>query len=328
MTDYLAGELLPVAHIDGHGEVAVNEVPLQERLRSEWLLSKRSDNTRAAYGRDLDVYLAWADEFDIDALRPPHVALDGYRQYLRSGGTGRNLADSSVARMMSGVSSFFRFCQRRYPHLVPGNPMDAIERVSVPQGSATVGLTREQARRVCDVAEQSSAWDHAVVRILLHTGVRVSELVNAGTWDLRRIGDDGLALSVLRKGSRPDRVRLPVPARDALAAYLAGRTGPLLLGYDGKGRADRHEVYYRLRLVGAAAGVSGLHPHQLRHTAATLALRAKNPAPITDIQKMLGHAQLATTQLYAEAAEDAGGRAIDVLAAELAHDPERDGEPV
>jgi integrase/recombinase XerC len=144
--------------------------------------------------------------------------------------------------------------------------------------------------------------DQAVLEILYATGIRVSELcgLDGDDVDLER-----RTIRVLGKGRKERTVPLGEPAIRALQAWLArGRpewvtadSGPaLLLGARGRRldpRTARRAVHERMR---ALAGVPDLGPHGLRHTAATHLL--EGGADLRTVQELLGHATLATTQIY------------------------------
>ncbi|SHM33131.1 Phage integrase, N-terminal SAM-like domain [Cryptosporangium aurantiacum] len=157
-------------------------------------------------------------------------------------------------------------------------------------------------------AEAALLRDAAVLELLYATGVRVSELCGLDIDDVDR---ERRLLRVLGKGGRERSVPYGVPAEHAVAAWLergrpifaTPRSGPaLLLGVRG-GRLDprtaRQIVHDRLRDV---PGAPDLGPHGLRHTAATHLLAGG--ADLRTVQELLGHATLATTQIYTHVTVD------------------------
>jgi integrase/recombinase XerC len=144
--------------------------------------------------------------------------------------------------------------------------------------------------------------DQAILELLYATGVRVAELCGL---DLDDVDRDRRLLRVLGKGAKERSVPFGIPAGRALDDWLARgrpalateRSGPaVLLGARG-GRLDprtaRRVVHDRLERV---AGAPSLGPHGLRHTAATHLL--EGGADLRSVQELLGHATLATTQIY------------------------------
>ena len=144
--------------------------------------------------------------------------------------------------------------------------------------------------------------DRAVLELLYATGVRVSELCGL---DLDDIDHARRVIRVLGKGQRERTVPYGVPAERAVRAWLddgrshlaTERSGPaLFLGARG-GRLDPRAVRRTVHdAVDSVPGAADMGPHGLRHTAATHLL--EGGADLRSVQELLGHATLATTQLY------------------------------
>lgn len=257
-----------------------------------WLAAQVRANTEAAYRRDIGAYIAWCDLRGVDALAPSRVDVDRYRQHLDT----RHLAPASVARKLATLASFYRHGYAEFPHLVPGDPMVRVRRPRVANESTTSGLDLDEARAVLDAADRAGGRDAAVVRLLMHTALRVSELCGATVPDLHTERGHR-TLSVTRKGGLRQRVVVAPAASAALDVHLGGRVeGPLILGARG-GAVTRHEVAATIARAVSGAGVDKrITPHGLRHTAATLALDAG--ADLREVQRMLGHASVETTMRY------------------------------
>jgi integrase/recombinase XerC len=167
-------------------------------------------------------------------------------------------------------------------------------------------LAPDQARAVVDAAagaeEPIGLRDSVVLELLYASGIRVSELVGLDVDDVDR---SRRLLRVLGKGRKERSVPYGVPAERSLDAWLTrGRpalatadSGPaLLLGARGR-RLDPREA--RRVVHSATAGTPGapdIGPHGLRHSAATHVL--EGGADLRSVQELLGHASLATTQIY------------------------------
>jgi integrase/recombinase XerC len=170
-------------------------------------------------------------------------------------------------------------------------------------------LHSEQAAAVLNAAQRGAAEadpvalrDHAIVELLYATGIRVAELCGL---DLDDLDSQRRLVRVLGKGSKERAVPYGLPAERALLRWIEqGRpalvqphsAAALFLGARG-GRVDQRIVRAIVHdVVGAVAGVPDMGPHGLRHSAATHLL--EGGADLRAVQELLGHATLATTQLY------------------------------
>jgi integrase/recombinase XerC len=150
--------------------------------------------------------------------------------------------------------------------------------------------------------------DVAVLELLYASGIRVGELVGLDVGD---VDAERRVVRVLGKGRKERMVPYGLPAARAVAAWLVGgrpalatdRSGSaLFLGTRG-GRLDQRAVRTMVhRRVAAVPGAPDIGPHGLRHTAATHLL--EGGADLRSVQELLGHASLATTQLYTHVTTD------------------------
>lgn len=272
---------------------------------NRWLLAQRSVHTRTAYRNDVLDFFAWADEWreDLGGLgvfefqRPQ---IDAYHRYLESADHPgmryrgkRKYEPSTIARKLTAISSFYGYLVDEENH--PANPVQRVKRPPVSNESTTPGLTEPELHRLLAVADEAGGRDSALVRLMLGTGLRVSEVVLSDTGDLS-VDRGRTVIRVTRKGGLRADVPMPDSAARVLRAYVGPRRGPLFLDRHGK-RATRNQVAYWLKKLTKAAGVqSALTPHGLRHTMATLAL--DHGATLRDVQQQLGHADPKTTIRY------------------------------
>jgi integrase/recombinase XerD len=269
-----------------------------EQVTEAWLANRRlSEHTRAAYRRDVAGWLAWCRQHDLDPLRATFLDVNAYARGLES----RKLAAATVARMMSGLSSWYDFLTKL--RAVDGNPVAGADRPPVSRDhSATLGLTPEQVDALLAAAAAgtgpAAVRHRAVLALLADLGLRVGELVSL---DVADIGTERGHRSVrfVGKGGKPRRRALTPAAAHALDTYLAGRTdGPLFTTASGA-RIDRHGVFRLIRRLARDAGIAEwerLSPHSLRHAFATTA-RAEG-VPLEDVQDAMGHADPRTTRRY------------------------------
>lgn len=170
-------------------------------------------------------------------------------------------------------------------------------------------LGREQAAAAMDAAQSGAAQqdpmalrDRLIVEMLYATGIRVSELCGL---DIDDVDSERRLIRVLGKGNKERAVPFGVPADEALRAWLrSGRPDfanaesgrALLLGRRGRRLDQRQARTVVHEVVSAIPGAPDMGPHGLRHTAATHLL--EGGADLRVVQELLGHASMATTQLY------------------------------
>jgi integrase/recombinase XerC len=260
----------------------------------------RSKATCRAYRTDLLSLAEHARRMQRPA--PANLDLSVLRSWLAAM-RSRGASAATLSRRASAVRTFTAWATRRGVL-----PTDVAARLETPRRPRTLPrvLQRDQASAVFAELPDSSdplvLRDRIVVEMLYGSALRVSELCGL---DVDDVDADRRLLRVIGKGDRERRVPYGVPAARALERWLtSGRpalvgpaSGPaLLLGARG-GRLDprtaRRAVHASL---GSAPGVPDLAPHGLRHSAATHML--EQGADLRSIQELLGHATLATTQLY------------------------------
>lgn len=265
-----------------------------------WQLAQTSPHTLKAYTRNLIDFCSWLDSHNLDLLTVRRVHIDGYRHTL-------NLAPTTVARTLAAISSFYRYGLSADMGVLT-NPVQFIVRPKIdPDHSSTQGLTLHQARELLVVAKTAGGRSNALVKTLLYTGVRVSELLTATTASYGH--DSGhRTLTIQRKGGKVGKVVVPAPAAEALNQYLGTdgksvvfsqgliQTQPLFTTRTGR-PWDKSDVFRTIQRLARKAGVDGrISPHSLRHTFATIAL--DNGASLRDLQDSLGHADPRTTRRY------------------------------
>lgn len=314
-----------LARLDNPTELAErsDSARLREDIRTAWLRAKQlrsgSANTTEAYARDIATYFAWCDHHGLDVFTVFAPDVERYAEHLTtSPGRAKRLARSTVARMLTSVSSFYAYAGR-HTHGRIGNPVALIDRPRPDTASPTLALSRAEADALRAEAQRRDPRSYALVQLLLGTGLRVSEVCRANTSDITTDGDYDVLL-VTRKGGKRGRVRLPAAAVRALRVYLGDRCGPLFL-LDNGNRMTRRMVDYHLSTMARSAGITKrISPHSLRHTAVTLALNAG--ASLRDVQVQMNHARSDTTARYDRERRELDNAAADALAAIV------DAEPV
>lgn len=258
-----------------------------------------STHTQRAYLGDVSALLDHAARLGITG--PAGLDLRVLRSWLARQQTS-GLARSTLARRAAAARVFTAFAVRR--GLLASDPGALLGSARVSRRLPAV-LQPAEAAELASVGEDTSTQglrDRVVLELLYASGVRVGELcgLDVDDVDLAR-----LTVRVLGKGARERTVPFGQPAARAVREWLrvgrpvlaAPQSGPaLVLGQRG-GRIDprtvRRLVHARLAKV---EGAADLGPHGLRHSAATHLL--EGGADLRSVQELLGHATLATTQLY------------------------------
>ena len=280
-------------------------------------LGGSSEGTRRAYEHDVREFVAWAERGGCgEPAAIDHRALRRYLAYL----TTRGFSRRSIARKGASVRGFVRHLYRR--GVITTDPGRALR---TPKGDARlprVPRSRDAGALLDAAAAQVAALpgegddrvagalarrDLAVLEVLYGAGLRVSECagLRIDGCDLER----GL-LTVLGKGSKVRRVPVGQPALDALADWsavgrpvLATPASPADLVFLARrgGAMSPREAHRVVRAHPLPDGQM-LHPHVLRHAYATHML--EGGADLRAVQELLGHADLATTQIYTHLTRD------------------------
>ncbi|MEI6558860.1 MAG: site-specific tyrosine recombinase XerD [Rhodospirillaceae bacterium] len=294
---------------------AVNRGALPPDLDAflDMLASERgaARNTLDAYRRDLTDAGRWLAGQGLGLSLAGSDDLRRYLQQLTAAGS----APRTVARRLSALRQFYRFlCSEGRRADDPASALDGPA-----QGRPLPRLVDEDGVsaliRAAGLIEGAEGVRLVtLLEVLYATGLRVSELVGLPLTALPR---DGRCLIVRGKGGKERLVPLSPPAREALALWLPLRPGFLPAGGGGKAErylfpspsaADGHLTRQRfgqmLKDLACAAGLDpeALSPHVLRHAFATHLL--DHGADLRSVQKMLGHADIATTQIYTHVTSD------------------------
>jgi site-specific recombinase XerD len=263
---------------------------------SAWL-GGRAAATRRAYLSDVTAFAHWTARSGIDS--PEGVDRMHLRRYLASLGT-RKLARATVARKAAALRCYFSWLDRQ--GRLGSDPARSLR---APSGGGRLPrvLSSGEVTALLDVPTGSPVdrRDLAVLELLYAAGLRVSELcgLDRGDIDLR-----GRTVTVLGKGSKQRRVPIHDAAVDALRAWFDDGRDAM------EGPPDAAFVNRRgarlgprdVRRILDRRSASPTHPHALRHTYATHLL--DGGADLRVVQELLGHASLATTQVYTHVSKE------------------------
>ncbi|HBR42747.1 site-specific tyrosine recombinase XerD [Sulfitobacter pontiacus] len=270
-------------------------------------------NTQLAYGRDLKDFDSFLARRALDFVSVGRKDIEAYLIWCDAQG----LAKSTRARRLSAIKQLYRFAfeegwRSDNPAIQiagPGQDKRLPKVLSEDEVDQLLDAARHSGRNTSDQLRNT-----CLMELLYATGMRVSELVSLRVSAAR--GDPRLLL-IMGKGGKERLVPLSDPAREALAAWLVqrdktdeaaqakGKPASIYL-FPSRGSAGyltRHRFYLLIKEFALTAGVdpSKVTPHTLRHAFATHLLA--NGADLRAIQTMLGHADVATTEIYTHVLE-------------------------
>ncbi len=269
---------------------------LEEYSRYLSLERGLSPRTVSSYRSDITQFYAWAGEKKIQPAKASRTDLDDFLWSQREKG----LKPASLFRKVESLKSYFGF--EMLESNLAESPAETLRTPRIPARLPKF-LSKEEASRLLaapNTADYEDVRDRAMLELLYASGLRVSELVSMKTEAVNL--QDGWA-RVLGKGNKERMVPVHPRALTAVRIYLTERekrfknpAAELFLGRTGK-KLSRIQFWRRLQELGKRAGIKQhLHPHLLRHTFATHLLQGG--ADLRSVQEMLGHADLATTQIY------------------------------
>lgn len=293
-------------------------------------------NTLLSYGRDLGDFAAFLAARGLGFAGAGRAEIEAYLAELDA----RGMARATRARRLSAIRQLYR-----HAFLEGWRPDDPGALVRGPKKARRLpgSLGEAEVDRLLAAAETRGATPearlrgHCLMQLLYATGLRVSELVALPVAAVR--GDPRMIL-VRGKGGRERMVPLSPPAREALADWLVARDAaedaaqragrqrsPYLFPARGRrGHLSREAFFLHVKRLAADAGLdpAAVSPHRLRHAFATHLLA--NGADLRVIQTLLGHASIATTEIYTHVL-DARLRELVLEKHPLAHDAAAALEP-
>lgn len=269
-----------------------------------------SDNTLAAYRRDLARYLRYLTQehiTDVQQISAHHVT--GFLQALSSGSHQMgSLARSSINRILIAARGWHRFMHLE--HTTQTNPALDVRPPKTGQYLPDA-LSIDEVTRLLTMPPPDTPQglrDRALMELLYATGARITEAIQLDVDDIVHLdnGDNTTVVRLFGKGSKERIVPLGSYAVDALNAYLVrGRPGHATAGHGSPAlflnrfgnRISRQTGWNVLKHAAEAADIrSEISPHTLRHSFATHLLQGG--ADVRVVQELLGHASVTTTQIY------------------------------
>jgi|TARA_B100000768_G_C11280181_1_gene378109 integrase/recombinase XerD len=260
-----------------------------------------SENSIAAYLRDINQFSRFC--ISEQAVTHPGIittpVIQNYMQHLYD----REIARNSQARMLSGIRSFAKFL--RLENIISNDP---VELVSAPRPERKLPdvLSIEEVDRIIsavDLSRREGVRNKAMLEVLYSCGLRVTELCEL---QLSKVDFIDKVIQVTGKGNKTRTIPIGATAIQAIEDYLSeyrsqilpmkGHEDTVFLGRQGRG-LSRQMAFTMLRRVAIHAQIrKSISPHTFRHSFATHLI--ESGADLRAVQEMLGHEQIATTEIY------------------------------
>lgn len=259
-----------------------------------------SENTRAAYRRDLNKFNAYQLK-NSESSEPGEINKQQIMAFL-STQMDEGAANSTVARSLSSIKSFYKYLVLE--NQVQNNPTSDLETPKIKRRLPDI-LTIEEVDKLMEqprVTLPLGLRDRAMLELMYGTGVRVSELLSLQIEDVNTTAG---FMRCFGKGRKERIIPVNQTSIDWIQRYLARARNLLVKNYlertlfvNANGRSMSRQGFYKI--LGAYAKKAELGkevtPHTLRHSFATHLL--ENGADLRAVQEMLGHADISTTQIY------------------------------
>ena len=274
-------------------------------LFSEYLATQKANsaNTRESYLRDTMNYLAYLSELDVSPLEADERDVQGFVDRLHD----MERSATTISRNLASVRCFYKFLM--YKGMLDHNPAKSIKagkaEKKLPQvlQGEEIDLLLSQP----DITEPKGCRDKAMLELLYATGIRASELINLDVKDIN------LRSGVLYcKGTKGVRTIPVYPSAVVAVSDYIFRMRDLLTGPEGSsalfvnlngGRLTRQGFWKIVKSYATEAGITKeITPHTIRHSFALHLL--ENGASVKDIQTMMGHADISSTQVYVQLMDD------------------------
>jgi len=263
----------------------------------------KSDNTVKTYSRNINLYVKW----EISQTSEPfdgfitEISAENYLKELEDhvDPKGKHLSLTTIKAKMTAISIFNEFlhCEYGFPRIQIPTKKGVIE----PEVKV---LERNELNKMIRWLEKSGTLlQNAVIRTLLNTGIRCSELVNLEIYDYEVTDAREKGALIIRsgKGNKYRKIPLNKKCITAIDKYIAIRPysndNYLFIGQ--RGHLTRNGIYDLVSTVGIKSLGKSINPHQLRHTCFTnIAKNTDNPTDIKTISALAGHGNINTTSKY------------------------------
>jgi integrase/recombinase XerC len=297
-----------------HMEIDATLEDLLHRFEEHLVGEGKSPHTVVAYRRDLGLFATWFLQTNGKPLAPAAITPIDVRQYRGHLLTVSGCKPATVNRKLASLSAFCNWA--RGEGLIGANPVEGIAQVEEVRPAPKWLDKNGQYALLRAVQEVGRARDVALVTLMLHTGLRVSEVANLKVGDIEISSRKGSLTVRGGKGGKYRSVPLNADARKALGAYLEKRPGikdgdHIFTGQRGEPLGSPG-IYYLVGRYAYDARLEGVTPHTLRHTFGKNLVDAG--VSLDRVAQLLGHESVDTTRIYTTPSEQDLQREVEKVA--------------
>lgn len=288
-----------MSHLSENGEYIKMEQLMQNYISYLQRTKHASSNTEASYMRDVEkLYLFLQKECGFSGWENvTEVDLNQYIEKMKE----KHYAPSSVSRTIASIRSFFIYLQKQ--NRISDNPAENLKSPKVVKKFPKI-LSGEQIRALMEQPDKNTSKglrDSAMMELLCATGIRVSELVSLKVQDIH--SDENYIICTDRNKERV--IPLSSEASKALDEYFEKARNTFvqdgssdILFTNCKGKPMSRQGFWKvLKGYASSAGITDdITPHSFRHSFA--AHMVENGVDLRDVQEMMGHSDISTTQMY------------------------------
>lgn len=276
-----------------------NELEMRGFLGYLTLQKGLSENTRIAYGMDLQKFFGWLKQTDTPLREVSYLDLQEFMAAIHDVG----IAVRSQARLVSAIKQFFRYMKMEGD--IAEDPAQLLEVPKIGKHLPEVLSVEEIDAMISmiDVSTPEGIRNRAIIETLYGCGLRVSELVNL---EISKVFPEEEFVSVVGKGSKERIVPMSPVSIQRIGEYLTEVRSTLKIKPEADnilflnrrgGQLTRQMIFTIIQRLATLAGIKKkISPHTLRHSFATHLL--EGGANLRAIQQMLGHESIATTEIY------------------------------
>ena len=287
---------------------------LLRRFEKHLLSEGKSVHTIRAYTRDLRLFAQWSATTNGKSLTPEAITPIDVRQYRSYLLTVKGSKPATVNRKLASLSAFCDWA--REARIIVANPVQGMAQVEEVRPAPKWLDKKGQYALLRAVQERGRVRDVALITMMLHTGLRVSEVAKLRMSDLSISPRKGTLTVHGGKGGKFRQVPLNADARKALQAYLGERPEVgdgdfLFLGQRG-GALKPPGIYHLIRRYAYDVRLEEVTPHTLRHTFGKNLVDAG--VSLNRVAQLLGHESVDTTRIYTTPSEQDLQREVEKVA--------------